>query len=265
VGNIAENDLLQSELQLRNAESTLTEARINYDQQLNDFRLLLGLNAETPIDVEIPDTIPDFSVDEELALRMARLNNSISLNFQLETLQANRNYDRAVKESSFSATIRADFGLNQTSESFNNLYNDPRNQQFVSLNFQIPIFNWGKQKAEVNFARNTQRQVADDIEYERAQFDLRIQNIIAEFRQLRDQVELAELSNSIADRRYEVARNRYRIGQIDITNLFIAQNERDAAQRGFIQAIRNYWISVYNLRRLTLYDFENKRLINHSL
>jgi outer membrane protein TolC len=265
VGNIAENDLLQSELQLRNAESTLTEARINYDQQLNNFRLLLGLNAETPIDVEIPDTIPDFSVDEELALRMARLNNSISLNFQLETLQANRNYDRAVKESSFSATIRADFGLNQTSESFNNLYNDPRNQQFVSLNFQIPIFNWGKQKAEVNFARNTQRQVADDIEYERAQFDLRIQNIIAEFRQLRDQVELAELSNSIADRRYEVARNRYRIGQIDITNLFIAQNERDAAQRGFIQAIRNYWISVYNLRRLTLYDFENKRLINHSL
>lgn len=265
MGNIAENDLLQSELQLRNAESALTEARINYDQQLNNFRLLLGLEADAPIDVQVTDSIPDFSVDEELALEMARRNNSTSLDFQMQTLEANRTYDMAVKESSFSATIRANFGLNQTSENFSNLYEDPRNQQFVTLNFQIPIFNWGKQRAEVNFARNTQRQVADDIAFEQAQFDLQVQNIVAEFRQLRDQVVLAELSKDIGDRRYEVARNRYRIGQIDITNLFIAQNERDAAQRGYIQAIRNYWISVYNLRRLTLYDFEDDVIINHDL
>lgn len=265
MGNIAENDLLQSELQLRNAEAALTEAEINYDQQISNFRLLLGLEADAPIDVQVPETIPKFSVDEELALEMARRNNSTSLDFQMQTLEANRTYDMAVKESSFSATIRADFGLNQTSENFSNLYEDPRNQQFVTLNFQIPIFNWGKQRAEVNFARNTQRQVADDIAYEQAQFDLQVQNIVAEFRQLRDQVVLAELSKDIGDRRYEVARNRYRIGQIDITNLFIAQNERDAAQRGYIQAIRNYWISVYNLRRLTLYDFEDDVIINHDL
>lgn len=264
-GNIAENDLLQSELQLRNAESALTEAAIHYDQQINNFRLLLGLAADAPIDVQVTDTIPDFSVDEELAFEMARRNNSTSLDFQMQTLEANRTYDMAVKESSFSATIRADFGLNQTSDNFSNLYEAPQNQQFIALNFQIPIFNWGKQRAEVNFAQNTQRQVADDIAFEQAQFDLQVQNIVAEFRQLRNQVVLAELSKNIGDRRYEVARNRYRIGQIDITNLFIAQNERDAAQRGHIQAIRNYWISVYNLRRLTLYDFEDDVIIDHDL
>jgi len=129
----------------------------------------------------------------------------------------------------------------------------------------VPIFNWGQQKAEVNFARNTQRQVADDIIFEQAQFDMQVQNMVSEFHQLRDQVLLAELSERIADRRYEVARNRYRIGQIDITNLFIAQNERDAALRSYIQAIRNYWISVYNLRRMTLFDFEQDVVINHDL
>lgn len=89
--------------------------------------------------------------------------------------------------------------------------------------------------------------------------------MVAEFRQLNDQVALAELSERIADRRYEVTRNRYRIGQIDITNLFIAQNERDAALRNYIQTIRNYWISVYNMRRLTLYDFEQGAVIRHEL
>ena len=265
VGNIAENDLLQSELELRNAEAALTEAEINYERQLNSFRLLVGLDPNTPIDVRVPENIPEFMVDEDLALEMARRNNSTSLNFQIQTLQANQNYDRAIKESSFSATVRADFGLNQTSEDFSELYDDPRNQQFVTLNFQIPIFNWGKQKAEINFARNTQRQVADQIAYQQAQFDLQIKSIIAEFRQLQEQVRLAELSKNIADRRYDVARNRYRIGQIDITNLFIAQRERDNAQRNYIQAIRNYWSSVYNLRRLTLFDFENELLIQHDL
>lgn len=265
VGNIAENDLLQTELQLRNAESTLTQAQINYDQQLNTFRLLLGLEPETPIDVEIPENIPEFLIDESVALTMARRNNSTSLNFERQTLEAERNLDMAVKQSSFSATIQANFGLNQTSEDFSDLYSDPLDQQFVTVNFQIPIFNWGKQRAEVNFARNTQRQVADDIAFEQAQFDLQVHNIIAEFRQQRDQVMLAQLSDQIADRRYEVARNRYRIGQIDITNLFIAQNERDAALRGYIQAIRNYWISMYNLRRLTLFDFEEGVVIHHDI
>lgn len=264
VGNIAENDLLQSELQLRNAESSLTRAKITYDQQLNSFRLLLGYDPDTPVDVQVPEYVPDFHVDEQLALELARSNNSTSLNFDMQTLMAERELDRALKESTFSATIQANFGLNQTSENFNDLYDNPLNQQFMTLNFQIPIFNWGKQRAEVNFARNTRRQVADDISYEQAQFDLQVSSIVAEFLQLREQVMLAELSDGIADRRYQVARNRYRIGQIDITNLFIAQNERDAAQRNYIQALRNYWISVYNLRRLTLYDFEDNVLISHD-
>jgi len=265
VGNIAENDLLQAELQLRNAEATLTQSQINYDQQLNNFRLILGLRQEAPIDVEIPEEIPDFHVDEQMALEMAQRYNSMYLNFEIQTLEAERNLNMATRQSSFSATIQANYGLNQTSENFNDLYQEPLNQQFVTLNFQVPIFNWGKQRAEVNFARNTQRQVADDIAFEQAQFDQQVHNMVAEFHQLRDQVLLAELSERIADRRYEVARNRYRIGQIDITNLFIAQNERDAALRNYIQAIRNYWASVYNLRRLTLFDFEQGVSIYHEL
>jgi outer membrane protein TolC len=265
VGNIAENDLLQSELQLRNAESALTQAQINYDQQINNFRLLLGLDPGAPVDVEVPEEMPDFIVDEHMALDMARRNNSTSLEFDLQTLEAQRNLDLAQKQSSFSATIQANFGLNQTSENFSDLYQEPLNQQFVTLNFQIPIFNWGKNRAEINFARNTQRQVADEIAFEQAQFDLTVQNMVAEFRQLREQAELAELSDQIADRRYAVARNRYRIGQIDITNLFIAQNERDAALRNYIQSLRNYWMSIYNLRRLTLFDFERGVMIQHEI
>jgi outer membrane protein TolC len=83
-----------------------------------------------------------------------------------------------------------------------------------------------------------------------------VRSTVREFSQLQSQVSLAETSDEIANRRYEVAKNRYLIGKIDVTNLFIAQNEKDSARRSYIQALRNYWTGYYNLRRLTLYDFD---------
>ena len=65
-------------------------------------------------------------------------------------------------------------------------------------------------------------------------------------------------------RRYDVSKNRYLIGRIDITNLFIAQNAKDGARRNYIQSLRSYWTGYYNLRRLTLCDFEQGEPILYS-
>ena len=65
----------------------------------------------------------------------------------------------------------------------------------------------------------------------------------------------------MAVKRFEVAKNRYIVGKIGIDNLYLAQNERDGALRGYIEALRGYWNSYYQLRRLTLYDFAEKKAI----
>jgi outer membrane protein TolC len=264
LGSIAENDLLQSELAFRNAEASLTSAEIAYDQQLKTFRLLLGLDSDADFDVQVPDEFPELQVTAEVALEMARQNNSTSLNNLLQDIQARQNLDLAVKQSRFSANVQANLGLNQTAENFSEVYKEPLDQQFVTLSFQVPIFNWGQSRAEIQSARNIQRQVADDIAYSQASFELAIENTVGEFMQLRQQVDLALASDQIADRRYDVARNRYLIGKIDITNLLIAQNERDSARRNYIQNLRSYFLGIYNLRRLTLYDFETLTQIRHE-
>lgn len=256
VGGIAENELLQSELALRNAETSLTTANLNFQRAEENFKALLGIPDEVVIEVLVPEEAPALSIDVDKALELARENNSTSLEFELSELQANQLYDQARKEAGFSATLQASFGLNQTSEDLADLYDNPQNRQFFTLGFQVPIFNWGKNTAEIQAARNQQAATANNIAYQKLQFDLNVRSTVREFSQLRSQVELAEKSDEIADRRYEVAKNRYLIGKIDVTNLFIAQNEKDNARRSYIQALRNYWTGYYNLRRLTLYDFE---------
>lgn len=261
VGSIAENDLLQSELALRNAETSLTTANLNFQRAEENFKALLGIPDETVVEVIIPEGAPELNIDVDKALQLARENNSTSLEYELSEIQANQAYEQARKEAGFSASIQASYGLNQTAEDFADVYSDPQNRQFFTVGFQIPIFNWGKNRAEIQAARNQQAATANTIAYQKLQFDLSVRSTVREFSQLRSQVELAETSDEIADRRYDVAKNRYLIGKIDVTNLFIAQNEKDSARRSYIQALRNYWTGYYNLRRLTLYNFEEGRAI----
>lgn len=265
VGSIAENDLLQTELALRNAESSLTRARIEYDRVLNEFKIYMGYPTEVELELDEPEELPEMDVDIQQAKQLAIQNNSEALNYRLSELQAERSLAQAKSQGGFSATLRANYGLNQTSEDFNDVYSSPLDQQFFTVGFDIPIFNWGKQRAEVNAARNQQQAVSNSIEFQRRQFNQQVEYIVSQFLQLRDQVLLAAQADTIAQRRYEVAQNRYLIGKIDITNLFIAQNEKDQARQGYIRALREFWSGWYELRQLTLYDFYRDEPISYGL
>jgi outer membrane protein TolC len=90
------------------------------------------------------------------------------------------------------------------------------------------------------------------------------QEIITQVRQfdvLLSQIEITRKSDEVAQERYLVSQNRYLIGKIDITNLNIALTEKDTAKRSYVGALRSFWTSYYDLRRLTLYDFSNRRLL----
>ncbi len=257
VGNIAENELLQSELEFRNAATSLTTAQLSYQRAEENFKALLGIDDNVELEILAPSVASDVTVDVDKALELAIENNSTSLQFELNELLADQAYEQAKRSTGFSATLRADFGLNQTSTELSELYQDPQNRQFFTLGFQIPLFNWGKNLAEIRSARNQQQETANTIAYQKLQFELSVKSTVREFPQLRDQVELARISDDIAARRYDVAKNRYLIGRIDVTDLFIAQNQKDSSRRSYIQSLRSYWEGYYNLRRLTLYDFES--------
>ena len=264
VGSIAENELLQSELEFRNARNSLTTATLNYQRSEETFKALLGISDDVVLEIILPSVAPAIDVDVDQAMQLARENNSNFLGFELDELRADQTYDQARKSTGFQATIQASYGLNQTAEDIADVYSNPENYQFFTVGFQIPIFNWGQNLAEVRSARNQQMATANAIAYQKLQFELDVKSTVREFPLLRDQVELARISDDIGARRYDVSKNRYLIGRIDITDLFIAQNAKDSARRGYIQALRNYWIGYYNLRRLTLYDFENDQPILYS-
>lgn len=259
VGKIAENELLQSELSYMNAQASFEQAQINYDQAIQNLKTALGIPREPSLDVFLPPALPQVNVSPEYALERAIENSPLLQQLELQKFAAKRNLQQAKLNGRFSANFNASFGLNQTAATFSDSYQKTVSQQAVSLGVQIPIIQWGQTKAEVDAALAGMRstELAADQTTQEYRDDVYYQ--VLGLRQLYRQLEISARSDTVAQKRYEITKNRYLIGKVDIQSLFIAQSEKDAAQQTNVANLRTYYLALARLRATTLYDFIGDR------
>ena len=258
VGKIAENDLLQSELAYLNAQTSLENANVGLNRSQNNLLTALGLPPTTNIALLPPSRIPDIEIDAAKALEEARQNRSDAVSFDLQKLTAERGVRQAKSDNYFSATLTASMGYNQRAPQFNDAYSNLLEQKQFSLNFTVPIYRWGAGSSAVDAAIADQKRTEVQVEQQRHDFEQEVLYQAAHLNLLRKQVVVAAKSDTIAQRRFDVAKDRYLIGKIDIPNLFLAQSEKDNARRANTQTLSDYWSTYFRVRRLTLYDFETK-------
>ncbi len=80
---------------------------------------------------------------------------------------------------------------------------------------------------------------------------------------MKEQLLLTAQADSIAAEKYQIAKDRYVLGNLSITDLSIAFQENDQAKRDYIFALRDFWGAYYQLRCLSLYDFEKNKKISY--
>ncbi|NLO20318.1 MAG: TolC family protein [Ignavibacteria bacterium] len=263
VGKIAENDLLQSELALMNSQNQLENAQLNYSKAKEELLIYLNLNPKEELTV-IPQTEISFlSVDNDKAMEEAKKNRSDISNYKLNELTAQRNLELARDNNNFSANISASFGLNQTAGKMDQAYKSFLDKEQLSVSFEIPLFQFGRGSSEVEAALAAKELALSSNDLNLQYFEMNVKYQTLQFNLLQEQVKISAKTDTIASRRFEVAKNRYLIGKIDLNSLFIAQNEKDAALSTYMNTLRNYWIAYYNIRRSTLYDFVRNQTIEH--
>lgn len=256
LGKVSEGELLQLELTLMRARQQVAKARL--DLQTNALRLksYIGLNSGDTISLIPPAEIPAFPVDEAVALQAASANRQEAVGFQRQQLVAERDLAQARRSGGLNADLTATFGLTNQGKGLADVYQRPDDQQAVMLNFSVPLVDWGRQRSRVKTAEANKQLVEYTVAQDRINFEQEIVTQVNLFRMLREQTSIAGKSDDIAQRRYDLSKNRYLIGKISITDLNIAMQEKDEARRSYIAALRDFWSSYYRLRELTLFDFQ---------
>ncbi len=261
VGKIAETELLQIELNARNAEADLVNSQFNLENSSEELRNFLGIQTATWFQLTPPFELPNYDVDAQLALDYARKYRSATVEFQRRVLEADQIIAQAKGETGFRADLFISFGLSQTSDKLGQSFQNLIDQEQVQVGITVPIADWGKTKARLAIADSNSELIRRQVEQDEVNFDREIIIKVQQFKQVRQQALLAQRSYDIALKRLDITRKRYRIGKIDVTDLNLAINEEANSRRTYINALRSFWEATYDLRRITLYDFENGRAL----
>ena len=255
VGKIAETDLLQVELNAMEAETRLAEAQLNMQTNTEQLRDFLDIQGDISFELVPPYDLPPVMIDPEQALAYASQNRSAMVAYDRRLLEANREVERAKGDAGITAQLEGRFGLTQTGPELNQVYNELIDQEVVSFGITVPIADWGKSKARREVAMSNLELEQRPIDQERENFKRTVMLKAQQFDLVRRNAEIAERYLESARKRYEITYQRYLIGKISVTDLNLALADQESARRGYLQAVRDFWMALYEIRGLTLYDF----------
>lgn len=257
-GKIAENDLLQLELNFLNAQSALEKSNLELENATFRLKSFLRLQNDEDIHLIIPQPDKFNTVDYEVALEQAMNNSSDMIDFERRLLESQANVNRAKSENGFNANLYAVFGLNGNAGTLSDSYKAPGDKQQLSLGLNVPILDWGMRKGQVKMAESNADLVETSVEQERLDFSQNIFLQVSEYNMQQNQLVIAAKSDTVAAKSYTASKNRYLIGKISVTDLNIAQTEKDKATIAHIRALQTFWRNYFELRKMTLYDFYKK-------
>lgn len=263
LGKISQNDLLQLQMGLLTAQKDLASAQQAAAVASLKLKMYMGSRDERELELEIPLEAAEFAINTQLALEEAFANRSAAVGFRRKLLEAEREVQYAKKENGLNAALSATFGLSNQGARPSDVYRSPQDREFVELQFTLPIMTWGRNKARAEVAKANQEFAQQSVEQDKLTFEQEIFTQVTLLQMLQKQVKLTKLADNIAADRYQIAKERFILSDLSVTDLGIATQEKDIARRDYILALRDYWQSYYSLRFLTLYDFEQNRKITY--
>lgn len=196
----------------------------------------------------------EISVGE--ALQLARENNPTFLELRQQILEAEQVVDKTKKEALFNASFGASIGFNQVANNFKNAYRDLLQQDIVSVSLSIPLIDWGVRKGKYNVAKNNLNIAYISAQQEELTVEEEVIMTVSDFNIQQGLILSAEEALDLAIMAYMEIKQRFMIGKSDLNSLTLSLQRQQEAQRNYISALQNYWLSYYKIRKLTLHDFD---------
>jgi outer membrane protein len=264
LGKISKNEILQLQLERLNAQKAVGTAKRDMEIATLNLRTYTGAEGEDKIALELPGATINMDVSADKVLAEAFANRSDAIAFMRRVAEAKRDVAKAKGQSGLVATLTANIGFSNTARNIPDVYRNPQNQQLLQLQFSIPVLDWGRSKSRIKTAQANEQFTEYAVEQDKQTFKQQIVTQVTLFNMMKDQLVFTAQADSIASEKYKIARDRYVLGDLSITDLSIAFQENDQAKRDYVAALRDFWGAYYQLRYLSLYDFERKEKINYK-
>lgn len=215
-----------------------------------DLIVLPNIAVDT-VDIDIA-----FAIDQGLANRMELRQRKISIEeSEFELIQT-----KSLNE--FKGSLGLSVGLFGDNEKFGNVYENPTDNESVSLSLVIPLWDWGEKKSRIKATEATIETANISLEEEQNDIILSIRKVYRNLLNLQNQIVIARQNVTNAQLTYDLNLEKYKNGDLTGMDLNIYQNQLSEKQLSYTNSLISYKLELLNLKIQTLYDFENKKPVS---
>lgn len=262
IAAIQQEEYLDLQLSRFNAAIELSKAEKEFQKAGFNLRSFLGTGMQQIPDPVIPEIMPQLKIYEDEAVELARSFNPKFIELKQKVLEAEQALDKAIKNSRFAANLNASYGLNQSGENFQSAYENPLNQQMVSMEISIPLLDWGNSKGQRQMAQSQKEVVSIEVKQALMDYEQDVVLKVIDFNLQSEVVESAERAKHLAQQSYELTKQRFLLGKADVLKLTTSMQAMQHAQTAYIQSLAAYWLQYYQIQQLTLYDFRKQKTLS---
>jgi outer membrane protein TolC len=264
LGSIEKDDLLNLELDVYNATTSLTQNERELEKTVSELRLFLREDELLHSLPELPELISDLQINTKEALVLAEANNPDFFDLNIKKLEAQRDLDKVIKENRFDLSLTGSYGLNQNTNTFNDVYGNLLEQQMIAIHLSIPLLDWGERKGNIKTAKMNNEVSEIAVQQESDKLKQKLNLKIIDFNLQKQLVESALRTSQISTSSYVITEKRFLSGSIDLLRLTSARKAWQTASENYITSLYNYWRFYYEVQQLTLYDFQSKSTISEN-
>jgi outer membrane protein len=260
-GISAPEELYQADLTRLNSQASLETKQIQYENALDNFKILLGLSLSEEIEVvadirkHIVSVDIQKAMDHALAHRMELRQRDIAIQNALADVV------RAGAENEFKASVDLSLGLTGVNEDFGNIYESSNTDKRVAISLNIPLWDWGQKQhllaasqAQVETERLSAQEETKQIQYEIRQAYRNLQN-------QERQIEIAEVNIKNAQLTYEINLERYKNGDLSSKDMQFYQLQLSQQKLQELEALISYKMALLDIKIRSLYDFETNEAL----
>lgn len=248
----------QAQVEWANVQERLLQNQS--DMRLESARLKqrLRLNSQDSLRVSSVVNIVPITVDVDQAIEYGYTLRPRLRKLAINKQQNELDLDNTRGWNSFRVDLEMTYGLEKKDERYQALWDQLDESYSVALNAYVPIWDWGKRKAQIEAREISIKKVELYIEETKNRIHSEIVNAISSLKEYQERAMTMRKNKDMAQKITAVNMSRYEAGKISLQDLLQTINRQRDTELNFLDAYLGYRRSLLALLKYTYYDYENK-------
>ncbi|MCA9731404.1 MAG: TolC family protein [Deferribacteres bacterium] len=260
-GLLAEIDVLRLEIDLANAQNTLSSSEALLEQNQDNFKNLIGLaindslKVTAGLDYQPVDLSVEAAVEKSLQYRTELRSDEISIELgELSVVETEA--QREIK-----GQLYARYGLLNRANEISNAFRDFNDDRSIVVSLEVPLWDWKRNAYSVQAqeASLQSRKLAQTDRFNTIQIEVR--TAVRNLKSADKRVQITKRSEDLAQKNYHISLLKFENGDLSSQELALEQNRLTTARTNYLNAVIDYKQALADLRRKTLWDFEKNQRV----